>query len=57
MLNFADDNTITAADGTIKNLISTLETESQDAIEWFKSNEMIINSEKFQATVVQNMRK
>ena len=52
LLNFADDNTITAAERTIENLLSTLETESQAAIEWFKLNEMIVNPEKFQAIVV-----
>ena len=52
LLNFADDNTISAAERTIENFISTLETESQATIEWFKSNEMIINTEKIQATVV-----
>ena len=36
LLNFADDNTITAAERTIENLISKLETGSQVAIEWFK---------------------
>ena len=36
LLNFVDDNTITAAERTIENLISKLETGSQVAIEWFK---------------------
>ena len=36
LLNFADDNTITAAERTIENLISKLEPGSQVAIEWFK---------------------
>ena len=44
--------TITAAERTIENLISTLEIESQGAIEWFKSNKMIVNPDKFQAIVV-----
>ena len=57
LLNFADDNTITAAERTIENLLSTLETESQAAIEWFKLNEMIVNPEKFQAIVVKKMVK
>ena len=48
-LTFADDKTITAAERTIENLLSTLETQSQAAIEWFKLNEMIVNPEKFQA--------
>ena len=56
LLNFADDNTITAAERTIENLLSTLETESQAAIEWFKLNEMIVNPEKFQAIVVNKMK-
>ena len=38
ILNFTDDNTITAAERTIENLVSTIETESQAAIEWFKLN-------------------
>ena len=33
LLNFADDNTISAAGRTIENLLSTLETKSQAAIE------------------------
>ena len=57
LLNFADDNTITAAERTIENLLSTLETESQATIEWFKLNEMIVNPEKFQAIVVKKMLK
>ena len=36
LLNFTDDKSISAADRTIENLISTLETEIQAAIEWFK---------------------
>ena len=55
LLNFADDNTITAAERTIENLLSTLETESQAAIEWFKLNEMIVNPDKFQAIVVKKI--
>ena len=47
-----NDNTISAAERTIENLISTLETESQAATEWFKLNEMIVNPEEFQAIVV-----
>ena len=35
LLNFADDNTISAAENTIEELISTIEKESQAAIDWF----------------------
>ena len=55
LLNLADDDTITAAERTIENLLSTLETESQAAIEWFKLNEMIVNPEKFQVIIVRKM--
>ena len=43
LLNFADDNTISATENTIDKLVSTLEKESQAAIDWFVSNEMIVN--------------
>ena len=36
LLNFADDNTISATERTYENLISTLEIESQAVIGWFK---------------------
>ena len=51
-LNFVDDSTMTAAEITIENLISTLEVESQAAIQWFKLNEMTVNPEEFQAILV-----
>ena len=57
LLNFADENTITAAERTIENLLFTLETESQATIEWFKLNEMIVNPEKFPAIVVKKIAK
>ena len=57
LLNFADDSTISAAENTIEELISTLEKESQAAIDWFVSNEMIVNPDKFQAIVVKRNNK
>ena len=51
LLNFADDNNISAVEKTIENLISTLE-EAQAASEWFKMNEMIVNPDKFQAIII-----
>ena len=52
MLNFTDDNTISAAENTVEKFISTLEQDSQAAIDWFKINEMIVNPDKLQANVV-----
>ena len=37
VLNFADDNTISVAENTIEEFISTLEKETQAAIDWFLS--------------------
>ena len=57
LLNFADDNTISAAEKNIENLISTLEEESQAAVEWFKMNEMIVNPDKFQVIIIKKNSK
>ena len=52
LLNFADDNTISAAENTTEKLISTLEQDSQADIDWLRINEMIINPDKLQTIVV-----
>ena len=57
LLNFADDNTISAAESAIEVLISTLEKERQVAIDWFVSNKMIANTDKFQAIVAKRNNK
>ena len=49
--NFADDNTITTTCNTLTGLLKTLEQESESAVSWFKQNEMIVNVDKFQATI------
>jgi len=50
--NFADDNTISDAAKTIPGLIKSLEDESNNAIEWFKNNMMIVNPDKFQVIIL-----
>ena len=52
MLNFADDNTITAAENSVEKLISALEQDSQATIDWFKINEIIVNPDTFQVIAV-----
>ena len=52
LFNFTDDNTISTAENTIEKLISTLEQDSQAAIDWFKVNEINVNLDKFQAIPV-----
>ena len=50
--NFADDNTISSADFPVEKLLKSLERESQIATDWFKENNMIVNTDKFQAIIV-----
>ena len=50
--NFADDNTLTTFAQNVRNLISVLESESNIAIDWFKTNKMIVNPGKFQSIII-----
>ena len=50
--NFADDNTISAIGKNVDELLSTLKTESEIAVDWFNKNSMIVNPNKFQALIV-----
>ena len=52
LINYADDNTISAWANSIQELILTLESESETAIKWFRDNEMIVNPDKFQAIII-----
>ena len=52
LYNFADDNTISAFNSNLTELIKNLEKDSEIAINWFKSNEMLVNAEKFQAIIL-----
>ena len=57
LLNLGGDNTICVAENTIEKLISTLEKENQTAIDSCKSNEMIVNHDKFKALIVKRNNK
>ena len=46
LLNFADDNTITTFSNSIDDLITYLQKESENVIDWFRSNEMVVNPHK-----------
>ena len=52
LANFADDNTVYATRNSIEELIKVLEKESNSAIDWFKMSDMIVNSNKFQAMIM-----
>ena len=54
--NFADDNTISAVSETIPELVDLLTTKSNLAIDWFNTNSMIVNPDKFKAIVFTKSR-
>ena len=49
--NFANDNTIIAVCDQLAYLIKSLEAEEL-SVRWFKKNETIVNSDKFQAIIL-----
>ena len=51
--NFADDNTLDAHASSISELVNSLEEDSQKAIDWFKTNHMIANPDKFKAIIIE----
>ena len=50
--NFAIDNTLSCFAKTVKDLINVLKEESQVAINWFSSNNMIVNPDKFKSIIL-----
>ena len=50
--NFADDNTMTAVCDQLADLIKILKVERKLSVGSFWENEMVLNSEKFQAIIV-----
>ena len=47
LLNCADDNTIATFSKSANDLITDLRRESENAIDWFRSNKMVVNPDKF----------
>ena len=55
--SFADGNTITAATcDYLADLLNLLETEPELVVKWFKQNEIVVNSDKFQALFLNKQR-
>ena len=52
ILNFADDNTLSACASTITELKQILENAAKEALKWLDSNEMIANPDKFKVIVL-----
>ena len=57
LYNFSDENALSAFSTTVSRLIKILESESEDVIDWFKKNKMVVNSDKFQAILLLDKRK
>ena len=57
LVNFADDNTIYTSKKDVKEVLKVLEKESKSAIDWFKTNDMTVNSDKFQAMILSSDKK
>ena len=50
--NFADDNMLTIFSQNVQNLISVLGSESNIAIDRFKTNKMVVNPGNFQSIII-----
>ena len=49
--NFADDNTIYACDKDVESVAVRLEDDVSRALDWFKSNRMVANPQKFSSNI------
>ena len=52
LYNFADDNTLSAFATIGSELIAMLEPESEVVLDWSKKYKMVVNSDKFQAVIL-----
>ena len=50
--NFVDDNTLSAFAKNVSKLINILQSESEVMTDWFKKNQMIVNSDKFEVIII-----
>ena len=50
--NFADNDTISSTEKSLKELIKSLTSESDEPVQWFKENMVIVNPDKFQVIVI-----
>ena len=58
LLNFADGNTTVTFPNSVDDLITDtdLQKESENAADWFRSNQMALNLNKFQAIIINRLR-
>ena len=57
LLNFADDSTIAAFSNSVDDLITDLQNESENPIGWLRSNEMVVNPDKFPSIIINRLGK
>jgi succinate dehydrogenase flavin-adding protein (antitoxin of CptAB toxin-antitoxin module) len=52
LYNYADDNTLSYSGYELDKIINTLEKDSLNLIDWFTSNQMKTNPDKYQAIAI-----
>ena len=57
LLNFADDNTIATYSNSADDLITDLQTQPENSIDWFRYKEMVVNPDKFQCVIINRLEK
>ena len=55
LLNFVDYNTIATFSDSVDDLITDLQKESANAIDWFRSSKMVVNPDKFQSIIIDRL--
>ena len=54
--NFADDNTLYSCNESLESVISDLETDTSNVLDWLKVNQLVANPSKFQLMFLGNIR-
>ena len=56
LANFADDNKIYVGSKDLTELLEILQNKCETAINWFKTNNMIVNPDKFQSMIISSKK-
>ena len=57
LLNFPDNIIIATFSNNVDDLITDLQKELENAIDWFRLNEMVVNPDKFQSVIIKRFGK
>ena len=52
LCNFADDNTLYACGNSFESVVSKLENDLENILDWFFRNDMVVNQRQFQLMVL-----